>query len=321
MNHKRPLTDSLHALPAILQAISHRVLRALVAFALRVISIARSIAVAISNLIVRASTFVWHLYCRLELSIVEALAGVMLILWSLRLFALFLAPAVIFALFRYWIAAAIYLAVLALAIWKFYSAKAEDIERAAEDQAPTRALLTRILRWAVRAVLALASLIWVTVHLSFSMHTAVSDLSEKWGRAVRDLSSSHSSSRDVHHQPAAALTIAIPQGSAKPLDRRSPPPSAVSASTYSPPQLESPSFNCEKATWKSERMVCSSQALAVLDMFMANAYRDALARAPERAAELRNSQNHWIRKDRESCNDVPCLQQLYVSRIRQLEQF
>lgn len=204
MSNKPPLSDFLHALPAILQAISHRVLRALVALALRVASIARSIAAAISNLIVRAGTFVWHLYCRLELSIVEALAGVMLILWSLRLFALFLAPAVILAWFRYWIAAAIYVAVLALAIWRFYSAKAEDVERAAEDQAPVRALLTRVLRWAVRALLALASLIWVATYLSSSSDIAVSVLSEKWDRAVRDLSSSYSSGRDTYRQPTTA---------------------------------------------------------------------------------------------------------------------
>lgn len=82
-----------------------------------------------------------------------------------------------------------------------------------------------------------------------------------------------------------------------------------------------PSFDCAKATWKSERMICASQTLAILDLSMSNAYRDAIARSPENASALRNAQNHWIRSDRESCNDESCLQQLYEARIRDLKQY
>ena len=79
-----------------------------------------------------------------------------------------------------------------------------------------------------------------------------------------------------------------------------------------------PSFDCAKATWKSERIVCSSPQLAVLDLSMSNAYRDAVARTPSRATEFRISQNRWLRKDRESCGDIPCLQRIYQVRIREL---
>jgi hypothetical protein len=77
----------------------------------------------------------WRFYCRLELSIVESFANIALLLWSLRLFGLLLTPPILLAIFRYWIAAFVYLAVLGTAIWKFYSAKAEDIEHAAHEQA------------------------------------------------------------------------------------------------------------------------------------------------------------------------------------------
>src|SRR5215217_476809 len=58
-----------------------------------------------------------------------------------------------------------------------------------------------------------------------------------------------------------------------------------------------PSFDCTKATYRSERMVCSSPDLAVLDLAMANAYRDAAARVGTkgRKATLRNLQNRWLR--------------------------
>lgn len=80
----------------------------------------------------------------------------------------------------------------------------------------------------------------------------------------------------------------------------------------------SPSFNCEKAKWKSERIICASQPLSVLDLSMGNAYRDAVARSPTKAVELRNSQNYWLRTTRESCDDGPCLERLYEERILEL---
>jgi uncharacterized protein YecT (DUF1311 family) len=82
-----------------------------------------------------------------------------------------------------------------------------------------------------------------------------------------------------------------------------------------------PSFDCAKATYRSEQLVCSSPELAVLDLAMANGYRDAAARVGtrERKADLRNLQNHWIRKIREACDDVACLKGEYEQRIRDLK--
>lgn len=92
--------------------------------------------------------------------------------------------------------------------------------------------------------------------------------------------------------------------------------------TSSPRQVGgsvAPSFDCAKATWKSEKLVCSSLTLAILDRSLANAYSEAVARMPGRALQLKNSQNHWIRKNREACNDIPCAQRVYEIRIEQLK--
>lgn len=104
------------------------------------------------------------------------------------------------------------------------------------------------------------------------------------------------------------------------------------AATEAPPQqiqqtpklketlpVVSPSFDCTKARWKSERLVCSSPRLAVLDLAMSNAYHDAVARMPTRKIDLRDSQNHWLRKVRELCDDIGCLEVVYQRRISELE--
>ncbi|HEV7505544.1 MAG TPA: hypothetical protein VGS07_11575 [Thermoanaerobaculia bacterium] len=84
-----------------------------------------------------------------------------------------------------------------------------------------------------------------------------------------------------------------------------------------------PSFDCAKATYRSEHLVCSSPELAVLDLAMANAYRDAAARVRTRElkADLRNLQNHWLRSSRETCSDVTCLSEIYHQRITELNAF
>ena len=99
-------------------------------------------------------------------------------------------------------------------------------------------------------------------------------------------------------------------------------PTATAGITSGPERLlqpVSPSFECSKARWKSERLVCSSQELAVLDLAMSNAYRDAVAHYPYEKHELRNAQNYWLRNIRESCNSVLCLKGLYETRIAELK--
>ena len=79
-----------------------------------------------------------------------------------------------------------------------------------------------------------------------------------------------------------------------------------------------PSFDCSKATWKSERLVCSSPQVALQDLSLANEYREAIARNPQGAQRLKSEQNQWLRKIRESCDDVSCLQRIYEARVQEL---
>ena len=97
-------------------------------------------------------------------------------------------------------------------------------------------------------------------------------------------------------------------------------PAQPAATVQTPAELPrvAPSFDCLKASWKSEHIICSSRALAVLDLALSNAFREAIARSPDRTAELRSSQNRWLRMSREACDDVPCLRELYEARIAEL---
>lgn len=182
MNNKPPLGDFLTALPALLQAISQRVLRALLTLVARVAKLTSDLAIAVANFFVRVSKWAWHLYCRLELSIVDALSFVLITLWSVRLFFLLLAPAVLLAIFDYWVAAAAYVTILGVAIWRFYTAKAGEVETAAEDQAPIRALLNKLLGWGLRVVLLAMTFVGSAVLLSSSADETVSVLKEQWSR-------------------------------------------------------------------------------------------------------------------------------------------
>ena len=84
-------------------------------------------------------------------------------------------------------------------------------------------------------------------------------------------------------------------------------------------QSAAPSFDCSKATRKSEKLVCSSTTLSALDVRMADLYRNVLNRNPELSKEMRNAQNYWLRRVRESCDDVQCLEVLYRQRILELQ--
>jgi uncharacterized protein YecT (DUF1311 family) len=86
-----------------------------------------------------------------------------------------------------------------------------------------------------------------------------------------------------------------------------------------PTVTHKPSFDCAKATYTSERLVCSFPDLASLDLSLANAYRDAAARSDSSGkAALRNQQNYWLRHVREKCQNAECLRGIYEARINEL---
>jgi len=76
------------------------------------------------------------------------------------------------------------------------------------------------------------------------------------------------------------------------------------------------SFDCSKATQKSEKMVCDSPVLSSLDDKMFSLYQKAKADSsnPE---SLKQAQIAWIKQMR-TCNDESCMVNLYNQRINEL---
>lgn len=83
-----------------------------------------------------------------------------------------------------------------------------------------------------------------------------------------------------------------------------------------------PSFDCARVTSKAEQMVCASPELAVLDLSVANAYRDAMARlhTDYERRQLKNAQVFWLQEVRGKCEDTACLKAAYEVRERQLRE-
>jgi uncharacterized protein YecT (DUF1311 family) len=83
-----------------------------------------------------------------------------------------------------------------------------------------------------------------------------------------------------------------------------------------------PSFDCRKAQYDSERMICSSAELSSLDVQMADAFRSAAARlTTEQHFEQRNAQSYWLRQVRDRCRSEACLAEKYRKRIQELEAY
>lgn len=74
-----------------------------------------------------------------------------------------------------------------------------------------------------------------------------------------------------------------------------------------------PSFDCAKATSSAELLVCSHPDLAAADRALAQAFRAALAGAPDKSA-LRKGQSEWLRGRRDACTDVECMLAAYAER-------
>lgn len=91
------------------------------------------------------------------------------------------------------------------------------------------------------------------------------------------------------------------------------------------PVTAAPSFDCERASTWSARVICGDTTLAALDVRMAALYAARRAQLPTRAARLalRDEQRIWL-AERDTCEHAPmtieCIQNLYDNRITELEQ-
>lgn len=79
----------------------------------------------------------------------------------------------------------------------------------------------------------------------------------------------------------------------------------------------SPSFNCAKASTKTERLICSNNEVAEYDTELAQTYKVAMANAVDKKA-LKLDQRYWNKNIRDACKDIPCLTYKYALRIKVL---
>lgn len=78
-----------------------------------------------------------------------------------------------------------------------------------------------------------------------------------------------------------------------------------------------PSFDCAKVLTGPERLICSSQELAELDVRLGQLYRQAINVSPDKEA-LKNEQIAWRKSERDGCADSACILNAYRRRITEL---
>jgi uncharacterized protein YecT (DUF1311 family) len=79
----------------------------------------------------------------------------------------------------------------------------------------------------------------------------------------------------------------------------------------------SPSFDCNKATYFSEKIVCSSQELSDLDRLIASKYKQLRTVNPDNQ-DLKSGQINWIKSTRQ-CTDEQCVLSMYKMRANELD--
>jgi uncharacterized protein len=80
----------------------------------------------------------------------------------------------------------------------------------------------------------------------------------------------------------------------------------------------SPSFGCDSAHTRTERLVCSNVATADLDFQLGQDYLATMAHAAD-PARLQRDQKAWLAQ-RNRCTDTACLDKAYTERIAALKQ-
>ncbi len=84
----------------------------------------------------------------------------------------------------------------------------------------------------------------------------------------------------------------------------------------------SASFDCSKASNKTERLICSNNEIGFLDEVLAGKYKKALSLiSKSEQKELRNSQRKWLKKRKKYCDTVSSCINEFSDRIDFLERF
>lgn len=79
------------------------------------------------------------------------------------------------------------------------------------------------------------------------------------------------------------------------------------------------SFSCNEARSKTEKLICSNEALSKLDERLASAYRLAIASSGSKGT-VTYWQREWLHSESVTgCDDAPCLKDAFTKRIRILK--
>lgn len=89
-------------------------------------------------------------------------------------------------------------------------------------------------------------------------------------------------------------------------------------STIASRPSKSPSFNCQNASTRIERMICSSDELAELDVQLSVAYKNAQLVNSDKEL-LKKQQDNWRKNNRDTCSSEPCVKSAYRSRTAELK--
>ena len=76
------------------------------------------------------------------------------------------------------------------------------------------------------------------------------------------------------------------------------------------------SFDCTKASTRTEKLICADAELSRLDSELGQVYAQARRSAPD-AAAVQDAQRTWL-KQRDKCQDAGCLARIYRERIAAL---
>lgn len=92
----------------------------------------------------------------------------------------------------------------------------------------------------------------------------------------------------------------------------------VFSKTDAPEDPQRPAFDCERAKYDAEIIICEDEQLAALDRELNHVYESAMKKA-RFASQLRNTQLTWLYQVRNACDDVACLRDVYLWRIAILD--
>jgi uncharacterized protein len=83
------------------------------------------------------------------------------------------------------------------------------------------------------------------------------------------------------------------------------------------------SFDCTKASSITEKAICSSKRISLLDNFMAISYKTQLSNSSkEEKIKITDEQKKWNRNTRDGCGDsLQCLEKSYQERLEGILQF